>query len=46
MKGVDKMAKFDVTPELATTIKTVRIQNHITSKSVAEHIGKSQAYMS
>lgn len=40
------MPKFDVTPELATTIKTVRIQNHITSKSVAEHIGKSQSYMS
>lgn len=40
------MAKYDVTPELAATIKAVRIQNHIASKSVAEHIGKSQSYMS
>jgi len=40
------MAKYDVTPELAETIKSVRLQNHITSKSVAEHIGKSQSYMS
>lgn len=40
------MAKYDVTPELAETIKSVRIQNHVTAKSVAEHIGKSQSYMS
>ncbi len=40
------MAKYDVTPELAETIKAVRIQNHVTAKSVAEHIGKSQSYMS
>lgn len=40
------MAKYDVTPELAATIKAVRVQNHIASKSVAEHIGKSQSYMS
>lgn len=40
------MAKYDVTPELAETIKTVRIQNHVSAKSVAEHIGKSQSFMS
>lgn len=40
------MAKYDVTPELAETIKAVRIQNHVAAKSVAEHIGKSQSYMS
>lgn len=40
------MAKYDVTPELAEAIKTVRIQNHITAKSIAEHIGKSQSYLS
>ena len=40
------MAKYDVTNELAEIIKSTRIQNHISSKSVAEHIGKSQSYMS
>lgn len=40
------MAKYDVTPELAATIKSVRVQNHIAAKSLAEHIGKSQSYMS
>lgn len=40
------MAKYNVTPELAEIIKAVRVQNHVTAKSVAEHIGKSQSYMS
>lgn len=40
------MAKYDVTNELAEIIKSTRIQNHISAKSVAEHIGKSQSYMS
>lgn len=40
------MAKYDVTPELADILKSTRIQNHVTSKSVAMHIGKSQSYMS
>ena len=40
------MPKYDVTPELAETIKTVRIQNRVPAKSVAEHIGKSQSYLS
>lgn len=40
------MAKFDVTPELGEIIKTVRMQNHVSAKSIAEHIGKSQSYMS
>ncbi|HAP15550.1 MAG TPA: hypothetical protein DCR07_05530, partial [Lactococcus sp.] len=40
------MARYDVTPELAATIRAVRTQNHVASKSVAEHIGKSQSYMS
>lgn len=40
------MAKFRVTPELAETIKSMRIQHNVTSKAVAKHIGKSQSYMS
>ena len=40
------MAKYAVTPELGEIIKTVRIQNHVSAKSIAEHIGKSQSYMS
>lgn len=40
------MARFDVTPELASIIKSTRIAHNITAKSVAEHIGKSQAYIS
>ena len=36
------MAKFEVTPELANMIKSARVQNDITAKAVAEHIGKSQ----
>lgn len=39
------VAKYDVTPELSETIKTIRIQNHITSKAIAQYIGKSQSYM-
>lgn len=40
------MARYDVTPELAATLKSIRIQHQISSKSVAEHIGKSQSFMS
>lgn len=40
------MGKFSVTPELAEIIKTTRIQNNVTAKDIAKHIGKSQAYMS
>jgi len=40
------MAKYDVTPELAETIKSVRIQNHVSAKAVAGFIGKSQSYIS
>lgn len=40
------MAKYDVTPELASIIKSTRIVNNVTAKSVAEHIGKSQSYIS
>lgn len=40
------MAKFEVTPELANMIKSARVQNDITAKAVAEHIGKSQSYLS
>lgn len=40
------MARFDVTPELASVIKSTRISHNITAKSVAEQIGKSQAYIS
>ena len=40
------MAKYVVTPELAETIRTVRTQNHVPAKEVAEKIGKSAAYIS
>ena len=40
------MAKYSVTPELSETLRSVRMQNHISAKAVAEHIGKSQSYMS
>ena len=40
------MARYDVTPELASVIKSTRISHNITAKSVAEQIGKSQAYIS
>lgn len=40
------MPKFEVTPELANMIKSARVQNEITAKAVAEHIGKSQSYLS
>ena len=40
------MAKFEVTPELANILKSSRVQNNITSKSIADHIGKSQSYVS
>lgn len=40
------MAKFEVTPELAATLKSLRIQNNVTAKSIAELIGKSASYIS
>lgn len=40
------MARFEVTPELANMIKSARVQNEITAKAVAEHIKRSQSYMS
>ena len=40
------MAKYTVTTELSETIRSVRMQNHVSAKSVAEHIGKSQSYIS
>lgn len=39
------MAKFEVTPELAYTLKSTRVQNNISAKSLATHIGKSQSYI-
>lgn len=40
------MASFEVTSELASTIKSVRILNKVSAKALAEHIGKSQSYVS
>lgn len=40
------MARYDVTPELASIIKSTRVSNNVTAKSVAEHLGKSQAFIS
>ena len=38
--------KFQVTPELAKTLKVVRVQRGISSKEVADHLGKSPSYVS
>lgn len=43
--GADIMAKYEVTPQLAETLRSTRTQHRVTAKSVAEHIGKSQAYL-
>lgn len=40
------MARYDVTPELASIIKSTRVSHNVTAKSVAEHLGKSQAFIS
>ena len=40
------MAKYDVTPELASLIKSIRIRENVTAKAVSEHIKKSQSYFS
>ena len=38
--------KFDVTPELASLLKTLRVRNGVSSKEVAERLGKSPSYLS
>ena len=38
--------KFDVTPELASLLKTMRVRHGVSSKDVAEHLGKSPSYLS
>lgn len=40
------MAKVQVTSQLAELIRSIRLQNGIKSVSLAEHIGKSAAYVS
>lgn len=40
------MPKTIVTPELASTLKLIRLQSGIQAKALAEHIGKSSAYIS
>ena len=40
------MARAVVTPELADTIRSIRLQNKIQVKDLAQHIGKSSAYIS
>ena len=37
--------KFTVTPELATLIRTIRTQRGISSKELAEGIGRSPSYV-
>lgn len=39
------MARIYVTKELGETIKTLRVQSHITGKELSAHIGKSQAFI-
>ena len=38
--------KFKVTPELPVLIKTLRTQNNVSVKDLAEHLGKSPSYVS
>ena len=38
--------KLRVTPELAKTLKTLRVQNAISARDVAAHLGKSPSYVS
>ena len=40
------MAYVEVTKELGETIRNLRIQNKITGKELAEHVGRSPAYIS
>lgn len=40
------MSRAIVTPELAETLRNIRLQNKISAKSLAEHIEKSQAFIS
>lgn len=40
------MAKFEVTPELAAILRASRAQYGLTAKEVAEHVGKSQSFIS
>ena len=40
------MARVIVTPELADTLRSIRLQNKIQAKILAEHIEKSPAYIS
>ena len=40
------MARVVVTPELADTLRSLRLQNKIQAKVLADHIGKSPAYIS
>lgn len=38
--------KFTVTPELASLLKTLRARNGVSSKDVAQYLGKSPSYLS
>jgi len=40
------MARAIVTPELADTLRSIRLQNKIQAKALATHIGKSPAFVS
>ena len=40
------MPRAVVTPELTEILRSIRLQNKIQAKLLAEHIGKSPAYIS
>lgn len=40
------MPRYEVTPGLAESLRTIRLQNKIQAKKLASHIGKSPAYIS
>ena len=40
------MPRAIVTPELAETLRGIRLQNKIQAKNLAAHIGKSPAFIS
>ena len=40
------MPRYEVTPGLAETLRSIRLQNKIQANKLAVHIGKSPAYIS
>lgn len=46
MKGSVPMPKIDVTPELAEALRTLRVENKVSARALADHLSKSPSYIS